>query len=121
MGLWIKTRDNGEIIEHGWLCDQCGGWNNRPAKYCPHCGKLMKGKIALVTETNVDEFIEASNHTDWIGKPTQDVYTIYWQWCIKHEYTPLNKIKFMRQVLGRFPDLKSVPYKGKRFFKETRW
>jgi hypothetical protein len=117
MALWTKFHKNGDEVKNGWVCDSCDGWNNRPTKYCPNCGEKIKGKIANPVLTSVDDFIEASDWNDWIDEYTQDVYTIYWRWCIKEELQPETKVVFMRRVLAEYSELKSVPYKGKRRFR----
>ena len=119
MALWAKYHKNGDQVKNGWVCDACDGWNNRVTKFCPNCGKSMKAAIGVPTVTNVDDFIEASDWTDWIDKPTQEIYEIYWRWCVKDELPPVDKISFMKQVLAEFPDLKSSPMKGKRYFRRA--
>ena len=119
MALWTKYHKNGDQVKNGWVCDSCDGWNNRPSNYCPNCGEKIKGKVDNLALTSVDEFIEASDWHDWIDEYTQDVYTIYWQWCIRTNLEPEKKVVFMRRVLAEYPELKSVPYKGKRRFRRV--
>lgn len=119
MTVWTKHRKNGEEIKNGWICDNCDRRSYLPTPYCPYCGERVKGKVVSATTTSVDEFIEASDWKDWINQYTEDVYTIYWQWCIKESLDPQNKIVFMRRILDEYPDLRSVPYKGKRKFKRV--
>ena len=85
-------------------------------KYCPCCGRRMKSKFLNVT---VEEFIEASDFEDWINQTTESVYQIYWKWCIKKGYSPTNKIVFVKAILNEFPELKSSPCKGKRYFRKA--
>ena len=118
MPLWTKYHKDGNQIINGWVCDSCDGWNNRITKYCPNCGEPMKAAISVPTLTSVDDFIDASDHTDWIGMLTDDVYKIYCDWCDKNELKPSHKISFVRKILDRFGDLKSSPMKGKRYFRE---
>lgn len=119
MTYWTKYRKNGDEVKSGWVCDNCDKWNNRPTPYCPHCGEKIKAKLHDPKSNSVDEFIEASDWMDWVDEYTQKIYVIYWQWCIKEGLDPESKIVFMRQVLDRYPDLKSVPYKGKRKFRRV--
>ena len=77
----------------------------------------MKSRITIPTVTTVDDFIEASDWTDWINQSTKEVYEIYWRWCIKEDRPPVDKISFMKRVLSEYPELKSSPMKGKRYFR----
>lgn len=65
----------------------------------------------VATQDSVKEFYEASSWEDWIGMSTNDLFKIYWRWCIQHGYTPLQKQGFSRQVFGMCPMLKTVPTK----------
>lgn len=67
-------------------------------------------KIAAIQDS-VREFGDASYYKDWIGMSTNDLFEIYWKWCVSHEYTPLQKQGFSRQLLSRYPMLKVVPTK----------
>ena len=117
MALWTKYHKNVDQVKNGWVCDSCDKKNTKATPFCPYCGEPMKSRISVPTVTSVDSFIEASDCTDWIGKPTQEIYEIYWRWCIKEELPPESKVVFMRKVLTEYPELKSVPYKGKRRFR----
>lgn len=117
MALWTKVHKDGTEIKTGWICDECDGWNSRCTKYCPHCGIRIKNKLSIPTITSIDEFIEASDWTDWIDQLTDDVYNTYWSWCIKEGLKPQSKITFMRKILGKYPELKSSPYKSQRYFR----
>ena len=119
MALWTKFHKNGDEVKNGWVCDSCDGWNNRSTKYCPHCGERIKGKLQDPKFTSIDKFIEASDWNDWVDQYTQDVYLIYWRWCLKEGFEPESKVMFMRRVLEEYPDLKSIPYHGKRKFKKV--
>ena len=119
MSLWTKYHKSGYQVKNGWVCDSCDGWNNRTTKFCPHCGTPIKGKMQEPKTSSVDEFIEASDWTDWINQFTEDVYTIYWRWCTKNDHPCESKVVFMRKVLSEFPELKSVPWHGKRRFRKT--
>ena len=119
MALWTKYHKNGDQVNNGWVCDSCDRKNTKATPFCPYCGERMKYRISIPTITTVDDFIEASDWEDWIDKPTQEVYEIYWRWCIKEETTPVDKITFMKQILSECPDLKSSPMKGKRYFRKA--
>ena len=43
------------------------------------------------TQDSVREFSAASWWEDWIGMPINDLYEIYWRWCIQNGYTALQK------------------------------
>lgn len=116
---WTKYHKNGDEVSNGWVCSNCDKRNYLPTPYCPYCGEKVKSKIQGPKETSVDAFIEASCWEDWINQYTEDVYTIYWQWCIKEGLEPEKKVTFMRRVLNECPELKSVPYKGKRRFRRN--
>ena len=63
------------------------------------------------TQDSVKEFCDASWYEDWIGMSINDLYTIYWDWCISHGYTTLQKQGFSRQLMSLYPMLKTVPTK----------
>lgn len=65
----------------------------------------------VATHESVKEFCGASLYSDWIGMPIDDLYKIYWQWCIKNGYTAIQKQGFSRQIMGMYPVLKTVPTK----------
>lgn len=65
----------------------------------------------VVVNDSVEQFSEASWWEDWIGMPINDLHKIYWKWCVSHEYTPLSKQGFSRQLLSMYPMLKTVPTK----------
>ena len=60
---------------------------------------------------SVKEFGEASCYEDWLGMSIDDLYKIYWKWCVSHEYTPSAKQGFSRQLMTIYPMLKTVPTK----------
>lgn len=117
--LWVKQFKNGDEVTHGWVCDVCNKKSTRATPYCPYCADKKKGRISNPLQTNVDDFIEASDPTDWIGKPTQDIYSIYWNWCLKQNIKPVDKIIFMRTVLSTITWLASRPMGGRRYFREV--
>ncbi len=65
----------------------------------------------VTTSESVLQFSEASWWEDWVGMPISDLHKIYWKWCVSHEYTPLQKQGFSRQVFSIYPNLKCVPTK----------
>lgn len=68
-----------------------------------------------IHETTINEsvemFNEASQWEDWIGMSINDLYTIYWKWCVSNEYTPVQKQGFSRHLFLLNPWLKTVPTK----------
>lgn len=60
---------------------------------------------------SIREFCKDSWYEDWIGMSTSQLYQIYWKWCIKHKYTPLQDKVFTRDVMRLYPILKVVPMK----------
>lgn len=62
---------------------------------------------------SVEDFCESSCYEDWIGMSISDLYTIYWNWCVSHEYHPTSKQGFSRQIMLVYPMLKIVPIKIK--------
>lgn len=52
---------------------------------------------------SVKEFGNNSYWRDWLGVTVNDVYEIYWKWCLVHDFTPLNKINFGRQIQQLYP------------------
>ena len=69
---------------------------------------------------SVTEFCEASYWKDWIGMLISDLYSIYWKWCIGQGYTPLSNIAFSQQLFRIYPQLKTIPMKGKRYIRLRR-
>ena len=65
------------------------------------------------TNDSVVEFSAASYYMDWIGMPISYLYEIYWKWCIDNGYQPLKIQGFSRQLMGLYPNLKTVPTKKK--------
>lgn len=65
----------------------------------------------VATTVSVKEFCDASHWEDWLGMPIDDLYQIYWKWCVSHGYTPLSKQGFSRQLMLKYPMLKTVPTK----------
>lgn len=75
----------------------------------------------VATHESIKEFADASYWDDWIGLSVNDLYEIYWKWCISHGYKPLQKQGFSRQLLGMHPMLKTIPTKrGERCFRVIR-
>lgn len=62
-------------------------------------------------QDSIKEFSEASYWKDWIGMSMDDLYNIYWKWCIQRGYTTLQKQGFSRQLMSMYPMLKTVPTK----------
>lgn len=60
---------------------------------------------------SVKAFSEASWWQDWIDMPINDLYEIYWKWCVSHQYTPLTKQGFSRHLISMHPMLKTIPTK----------
>lgn len=67
---------------------------------------------------SIREFCEASHWEDWIGLRTDEVYAIYWKWCLKNQVSPCSKYQFSKQIVQMHPMLHIVPMKGKRYFRE---
>jgi hypothetical protein len=67
-------------------------------------------KVLPVQEC-VKAFNEASWYKDWIGISINDLYEIFWSWCISNGYEPLQKQGFSRQLFSMYPNLKTVPTK----------
>lgn len=70
---------------------------------------------------SVKEFGRASHYEDWIGMPINDLFEIYWRWCIRQGYTFLQKQGFSRQLMSMYPMLKTVPSKvGEKYQRVIR-
>lgn len=63
------------------------------------------------TQESVKEFCDASWYEDWIGMSVSGLHEIYWKWCIENGYKPIQKQGFSRQIIGMYPQLKTVPTK----------
>ena len=75
----------------------------------------------VATHNSIKEFGESSWYEDWIGMSINDLYEIYWNWCIRARYTPIHKQGFSRQLFSMYPMLKTVPTKkGNRYFRIIR-
>lgn len=66
----------------------------------------------IATHDSVREFGESSWYEDWIGMSISDLHEIYWRWCVSHGYTPISKQGFSRQLMVRYPMLKTIPTKS---------
>lgn len=62
---------------------------------------------------SVKRFSDESWYEDWIGISTSELYTIYWKWCIRNGYTPLQDKRFTRHIMKLYPTLKVVPMRDK--------
>ena len=60
---------------------------------------------------SVVQFIDASHWEDWIGMSINDLYEIYWGWCLKNDLKPMMKQGFSRQLFTIYPWLTTVPTK----------
>ena len=65
------------------------------------------------TFDSVKQFCEVSWYEDWIGMSTSNLYHIYWEWCIRNEYTPIHSKGFTRHVMKLYPNLKVIPTKDR--------
>ena len=65
----------------------------------------------VATHDSVKEFCDASLWEDWVGMSINDLFKIYWGWCIQHGYKSLAKQGFSRQIMSMYPMLKTVPTK----------
>lgn len=85
-------------------------------------GYSVEESIKVVaTQESVKEFSAASWYEDWLGMSINDLYKIYWKWCIQHGYTAIQIQGFSRQILGMYPMLKIVPTKkGERYYRIIR-
>lgn len=63
----------------------------------------------VATDDSIKEFADASWWEDWVGMSVSDLFEIYWRWAVSMEYCPISKQKFSRQLLGMYPQLKTVP------------
>ena len=71
-------------------------------------------KVIPIQES-VKAFSEASWYEDWVGMSVNDLYEIYFRWCISegYEYIEVSKQGFSRQLFSMYPNLKIVPSKRK--------
>lgn len=66
----------------------------------------------IATHDSVKEFADSSWYEDWLGMSISDLHEIYWKWCVSNGYTPISKQGFSRQLMVRYPMLKTVPTKS---------
>ncbi len=77
-------------------------------------GYSVEQAIKLVpTNESVQHFSESSWYQDWIGMSTTYLYKIYWKWCISEGYEPIKAKAFTKQIMGLYPNLKTVPTRKK--------
>ena len=57
----------------------------------------------IPTHESVLGFCNASWYQDWIGMSISDLYHIYWKWSVLHDYKPITKQGFSRQIKLMFP------------------
>lgn len=62
---------------------------------------------------SVKQFCDESWYEDWIDTSTTQLYNVYWEWCIRNEYTPIHCKGFTRQVMKLYPNLKVIPMKDR--------
>ena len=60
-------------------------------------------------QESVEQFFDASYWQDWLGMSIDNLYQIYWKWCMAHNYKPSTKQGFSRQLCTICPYLKTVP------------
>lgn len=65
-------------------------------------------KVSPVHQS-VRDFCDASWYEDWIGMSINDLYEIFWKWCISNGYNTVSKQCFSRQLFSMFPQLKTIP------------
>ena len=58
---------------------------------------------------SVKDFCAASYYMDWIGMSINELYQIYWKWCLQNDHTAMEKRGFSRQINSIYPMLKTVP------------
>lgn len=58
---------------------------------------------------SVEQFCEHSWYQDWIGMSIDELYGIYWNWCISNGYKATTKQGFSRQLSTIYPQLKTIP------------
>ena len=67
---------------------------------------------------SVKGFFDASMWEDWVDKSTDEVYTVYWRWCIKESFDPESKLAFVKSMKNVYPWLTVKPSNGVRFIRE---
>lgn len=85
-------------------------------KYTTLCERLKRGYSAEEAiafhpriPPSVIEFDDASDYEDWDGMTSEELYKIYRQWCIKHEYAPESNVHFTRSIKQVHPNIRVVP------------
>lgn len=51
---------------------------------------------------SVVEFDLHSNWRDWIGLPSNELYQIYWNWCVKNNMTPVTQRQLSSELLPKY-------------------
>ncbi len=70
---------------------------------------------------SVEQFCEASHWKDWIGMSINELYEIYWKWCVAQEIPLTTKQGFSRHITDKYPTLKIVPTRrGDQFYRIIR-
>jgi hypothetical protein len=85
-------------------------------------GYSVEQAIRMVpTSDSVEQFNESSHWEDWVGMPINDLYQIYWKWCVSHEFTPTPIQGFSRHLFALNPWLRTVPNRsGNRSYRVIR-
>lgn len=77
----------------------------------------------LPVHNSVKAFCDASWYQDWIGMSINELYEIFFRWCISegYEYIEVTKQGFSRQLFTIYPNLKTVPTRrGDRCYRIIR-
>ena len=107
---------NKYYVNNHWYCvnelAEISGIRPHTIRARLRCGYPVEEAIKeMPTHTSVVEFCAASLWEDWIDKPMSSVHEIYYNWCIKHSYSPISIQLFSRQIMRMYPMLKVIPIK----------
>lgn len=91
-------------------------------KYTTLCNRLRRGytvEDAVHSDArvpdSVKEFMLASHPPDWDGMNNEELYKIYFNWCMKNGFTKESKIYFLRSLRQLLPSMRIVTTRVKEY------
>ena len=86
------------------------------------CARLNRGYTVeeAVADTpripkSIIEFMRASHPPDWNGLSSYELFDIYVDWCLAHDYEPEAIVHLIRSLRRLLPNMKVIPSKIKAY------
>lgn len=64
---------------------------------------------------SIEQFVQASYPKDWDGMTNEELYKIYFNWCVRNEHYAESNVHFTRCLKRIVPNLRTVPTRLKRY------